>query len=102
MPDDPDIRAQRKGETDAFEQVDAVAVDDVDIGRGDLAGEWFDLGWLFEQQAPVDHIGDMELFDDLLVFDRHILLVLVIIEQFLPRRRHIFVGGENGNQRAKR
>ena len=100
--DDADIGAERKGEVDAFEQMDAVGVDDVDIGGGDLAGERLDVLGGFEQQAPVDHVGDMELLDDLLVFDRDILLVLVVIEQFLPRCRHVFVGGEHRHQRAKR
>ena len=57
---------------------------------------------LFEQQPLVEHIGDVELLDDLLVLDRHILLVLIKIEQFLPRRRQFLVSGEHGDQRAPR
>ena len=102
MADDPDIGAERKREVDAFEQMDAVGVDDIDIAGGDLAGERLDVLGGFEQQPPVDHVGDMKLLDDLLVFDRDILLVLVVIEQFVPRCRHVFIGGEHRHQRAKR
>src|SRR5579875_2847453 len=83
--DDGDIGADRKVEIDPFEQMDAIGVDDIDMAGHDLAAERLDPFRPLEQQPPIEHLGDMELLDNLLVFDRDILLVLVIVEQFFPR-----------------
>ena len=55
-----------------------------------------------EQQMPIEHIGHLELLDHLLVFDRDILLVLIVSEQLVPRRRHVLIGGEHRHQCAER
>src|SRR5271156_6027906 len=67
------IRAERKVEIDPFEQGDAVIVPQTDIGRGDLAVQRLDLFRHFEEQAFVEHLRNLELLDDLLVFNRHVL-----------------------------
>ena len=77
-------------------------VHQADIGRGDLAVQRLDLFRRFEQRALVEHIRNLELLDDLLVFDRHVLLVLIEVEQLLPRRRQVFISGEHRDQRAER
>ena len=102
LADDRYIGAERKIETDGLQQMDAVAVHHSEIGGGDLAVQRLDLLRLFEQQAFVEHIRDLELLDDLLILDRHILLVLIKVEQLLPRRRQLLISGEHRDQRAPR
>ena len=79
------MRAERKADADAIQQADAVAVDQADIAEFDLALRRLDRAFV-EQQTGIEHVGDLELLDDLLVLDRDVLLVLVEIEQLLPRR----------------
>ena len=62
----------------------------------------FELLRRFEQQAFVEHIRNLELLDDLLVFDRHVLLILIEVKQLLPRRRYVLIGGKHSDQRAER
>src|SRR5215472_2096785 len=82
--------------------MDAVAVHEAEIAGTDRATERFDRFGLFEEQSLVEHVGDMELLDDLLILYRDILLILVEVQQFLPRRRQFLVGGEDGHQRTPR
>src|SRR5258705_5741787 len=86
LADDGHIRAEGKLEIDPLEQMDPVTVHQIEIGGGDLAAQRFDGLRLFEQQSFIEHIRDMELLDDLLILDRDVLLILIEIEQFLPRR----------------
>src|SRR5437763_1688083 len=102
LADDCYIGAEREVEIDLFEQRDAVIVHHTDIGRSDLAMQRFELLRRFEQQAFVEHIRNLELLDDLLVFDRHVLLVLIEVKQLLPRRRYVLIGGKHRDQRAER
>jgi hypothetical protein len=85
LTDDRHIGADRKFEVERLEVMDAVAVHDAQIGGTNRALERLDDLGLFEQQTFVEHIRNGELLDDLLVFDRHVLLVLIEVEQFLPR-----------------
>jgi hypothetical protein len=82
--------------------MDAVSIHQPNIGGGNLAGERLDFFRLLEQQSSIEHIGDVELFDYLLVFDRDILLVLVKVEQFLPWGRQFLIGGNHRGQGADR
>jgi hypothetical protein len=41
-----------------------------------------------------------ELLDHLIVFDLHVLALLVPVDQFLDRRGQILVGADDGKQRA--
>ena len=41
-----------------------------------------------------------ELLDHLLVFDLRVLLLQIPVQQLLPWRRHVLVGGERGGERA--
>src|SRR5437763_2632372 len=100
-PDQRDMSAERETEAESIEQADAVAVDQADIAEFDFALRRLDRA-LVEQETGIEHVGDLELLDDLLVLDRDILLVLVEIEQFLPRRRQLLIGGEHRHQRAER
>ena len=78
------MRAEREREAEPVEEADAIAVDKTDIGQFDLALRRFDVAPFLEQQPRIEHVGDMELLDYLLVLDRDVLLVLVEVEQFLP------------------
>ena len=101
-PDQRDMRAEREGDADPVEEADAVAIDEAEIAELDLALRRLDHPAVIVQQARIEHVGDLELLDDLLVLDRDVLLVLVEIEQFLPRRRQLLVGREHRHQRAER
>src|SRR5436309_5213031 len=100
-PDQRDMRAEWEGDTDPVEQTDAIAVDQADIAEFNLALRRLDRLALFEQEPGIEHVGDLELLDDLLVLDRDVLLVLVEIEQFLPRRGQILIRRDHRYQRAK-
>src|SRR5205814_8447925 len=56
----------------------------------------------FPTRRSSDLAGGLELLDDLLVGDPRIFLDLVEVEQFLPRRGQVLVGGEDRHQRAER
>jgi hypothetical protein len=56
--------------------MDAIGIHKPNIGRGDLSAKGLDLSRPFQQQSSIQHIGDIELFDHLLVFDGHVLLIL--------------------------
>src|ERR1700733_4334715 len=55
-----------------------------------------------EQQVQIDHVGRLELLDDLVVGDPRVLVVLIKVEQLLPGRRQILVRGKHRDQRAAR
>src|SRR5260370_34606701 len=57
---------------------------------------------LCEQQPRIGQARGVELVDDLLVFDPRILLLLVKIEQLLPRRGQVLIGRQHRNQSADR
>ena len=54
------------------------------------------------QQLFLDHAGGLELLDELYELDACVLHALVVIEQFLPRRRQVLVGADHGDQGAER
>jgi hypothetical protein len=81
---DRNIGADGKLEIDRVEEMDAIGIHKPNIGRGDLSAKGLDLSRPFQQRSSIQHIGDVKLFDHLLVFDGHVLLILIKIEQFLP------------------
>ena len=94
---------ERNREADPVENAAAVVLGERQVGHDrEFAGERrqsFRLGHL---QTGVDHPGGLELFYDLLVFDPRILLDLIKIEEFLPRRSQIFVCRQHRDQSAER
>ncbi len=103
LADDGDMTVDRHGKADPVENPAAVVLGERQIGDRELA---FECGirvcGLVELQMRVDHSGRCELLDDLLVLDPRILLDLVEVEQLLPRRGQVLVGGEHRHQRAER
>jgi len=69
---------------------------------GDLADKRrYRLRRILEQLA-IEHSRRIELRDDLLVLDAHVLLSRIPSEQLLPGAQDVLVGGEHRHQRAER
>ena len=102
LADDRDMLVERRRKADAVEDAAAVVLGQRQIGDDQLAGQRRDALGLLEQQARIGHARRLELLDDLLVLDPRIFFLLVEIEQLLPRRGQVLVGGQHRHQRAER
>ncbi len=102
LADDRDMLGGRDGEAHPVDDPRLLVLDERQVGDRHLADQRRHGGGLVEQQLGVDHPGRLELLDDLLVGDLRICLDLVVVEQLLPRRAEILVGGEHRDQRAER
>ena len=89
-------------EADRVDDAAAIVLGERQIGDRQLAGQRHDPLRLLEQQPGVGHAGGLELLDNLLVGDPGVFLDLVEVEQLLPRRSQILVGGKDRHQRAER
>ena len=80
-------------------QVDrAVIVRQADTAEmdGRIRRKRFDI--LLRLKLVIDHAARIELLDHRLIFDARIFPLLVVGQQFFPRRVHVFMRADNGDQ----
>src|SRR5665213_711854 len=102
LADDRDMLVERQGKADRVDQPALIVAGERQIGDRQLAGKPRDRLRLGQQELGVEHVGRFELLDDLVVGEPRVLVVLVEVEQLLPRRRQILVRRQHRDQRAER
>ena len=85
LADHRDMLVEREGEIDRIDGAPLVVAGERQIGDGQLAAEVRDRFRFGQQHLGIDHVGRRELLDDLVVGDPRVLVVLVEIQQLLPR-----------------
>jgi hypothetical protein len=101
LADDRDMFVKPQVERDGVDDAAAIILGQRQIADQDLALQPWNGFRLVEQQLRAGKPGRLELLDDLLVDDPRIFLVLVKVEQLLPRRGDVFVRRQHRYQRAE-
>ena len=101
-PDERDVLAGGDVERRPVDPVRAAVLRVHEPGRRDLPLERRDALRRLFHQLGVEEARRLELRDDLLVLDPHVLLGRVPGQELLPGREDVLVGGEHGDERAER
>ena len=99
--DDGDVAARIGLEGHAGEGFDPVLVGEGDMLKGKRGGNRFDRLRTVTLQGWVQHVGRLELFDQLPILDAGVGHALIVFEELFPRRGEVRIGGEHGDQRAE-
>ena len=99
--DDGDAAARLRLKGHAGERLDPVLVGQGHVLQGKRARDRFDRLGTVTLQGWIQHVGRLELFDQLPILDAGIGHALVIFQELFPRRGEVRIGGEHGDQRAE-